>query len=484
VPRPVEVVPNGDTFTVAPGVEIHAHGEAMEVARYLAGVLRSVTGLEMPVRAPGGESAGGNAPAGLIRLVAGTADARLGLEGYALSATESDLTISALAPAGLVRGVQTLRQLLTPGPTGWTVPGGHIRDYPRFPYRGLMLDVARHFFPVPAVRRVIDLAALYKINHLHLHLTDDQGWRIAIDKWPRLASYGGATEVGCGPGGFYTKAEYREIVEYAARHFITVVPEVDIPGHTNAALASYPELTCDGVAPPRYTGVEVGFSSLCVGKEITYRFLDDVFGELAELTPGPYLHIGGDEAKTLSSDEYAVIVERAQEIVAAHGKAPIGWHEIAAAKLLPASLVQYWGVEHVAEQVAAASASGNPVIMSPANRTYLDMKYDEASPLGLSWAGHIDVRTAYEWDPLAFLSGVDPGSVAGVEAPLWTETVSEIAEVEYLAFPRLAAIAEVAWSPAAVQDWTDFAGRLAGQARLWRALGIRFFPAPEIRWPA
>lgn len=478
MPKPVSVVPNSETFTVAHGVEIHADAVAMEVARYLADVLRAATGFQLPVRAPSGD-----AGAGSIRLVPGITDVQLGREGYELSATESLLTLSAPAPAGLVRGVQTLRQLLAPGQAGWTVPGGHIRDYPRFPYRGLMLDVARHFFPVPAVRRLIDLAALHKINHLHLHLTDDQGWRIAIDTWPRLASYGGATEVGDGPGGFYAKAEYREIVEYAARHFITVVPEVDIPGHTNAALASYPELTCDGVAPPRYTGVEVGFSSLCVAKDITYRFLDDVFGELAELTPGPYLHIGGDEAKTLGSDEYAVIVERAQEIVAAHGKVPIGWHEIAAAKLLPAALVQYWGTERVAGEVAAASASGNPVIMSPANRTYLDMKYDEASPLGLTWAGHIDVRTAYEWDPVTYVTGVDPSSVIGVEAPLWTETVSEIAAAEYLAFPRLAAIAEVAWSPGAAQDWIDFAERLAGQARLWRSLGIRFFPAPEIGWP-
>ena len=167
-----------------------------------------------------------------------------------------------------------------------------------------MLDVSRHFFTVDQVKRYIDQLALYKINKLHLHLSDDQGWRIAIDSWPRLATYGGSTQVGGGQGGYYTKADYKEIVRYAASRHLEVVPEIDMPGHTNAALASYAELNCDGVAPPLYTGTEVGFSSLCVGKDVTYDFVDDVIRELAAITPGRYLHIGGDEAHSTSHEDY------------------------------------------------------------------------------------------------------------------------------------------------------------------------------------
>ncbi|WP_228984746.1 family 20 glycosylhydrolase, partial [Streptomyces sp. DH12] len=183
-----------------------------------------------------------------------------------------------------------------------------------------MLDVSRHFFSVDEVKRYIDRIALYKINKLHLHLSDDQGWRIAVDSWPRLAAYGGSTEVGGGPGGHYTKDDYREIVRYAASRYLEVVPEIDMPGHTNAALASYAELNCDGVAPPLYTGTEVGFSSLCVGKEITYDFVEDVVREIAALTPGRYLHIGGDEAHSTPHEEYVAFMERVQPVVARYGK--------------------------------------------------------------------------------------------------------------------------------------------------------------------
>src|SRR5262249_35021649 len=187
---------------------------------------------------------------------------------------------------------------------------------------------------------------------LHLHLTDDQGWRIAIDAWPRLTTYGGQTEVGVGPGGFYTKEDYREIVAYAGDRFITVVPEIDLPGHTNAALASYPQLAAESTVE-RYTGTGVGFSALRPDLEVTYAFLENVLGELAALTPGPYLHIGGDEVETLDPDGYAAIVNRAQDIVAAHGKTVIGWHEIAGAKLAPSTVVQFWGATPEAPEVVA-----------------------------------------------------------------------------------------------------------------------------------
>jgi hexosaminidase len=321
---------------------------------------------------------------------------------------------------------------------------------------------------------------MYKVNYLHL--TDDQGWRIAIDKWPRLTSYGGGSEVGGGAGGFYTKDDYREIVAYAAQRFMTVVPEVDLPGHTNAALASYPELNCDATARPRYTGTDVGFSTLCVPKDITYRFLDDVIGELADLTPGPYLHIGGDEATTLAPTDYAAIVTRAQDIVASHGKTAIGWHELAKADLKDGTVFQYWNTTIAALDLADAAAAGHKMILSPANHAYLDQKYDDGSPIGLAWAGPTSVEEAYGWDPASYLSGVGEDDILGVESPLWTETVASMDDIEYLGFPRLAAVAEIGWSPPATHDWSSFRNRLGAQAPRWRALGVDFAEVPDVPW--
>jgi hexosaminidase len=364
------------------------------------------------------------------------------------------------------------------------VPAGRVTDAPRFAYRGAMLDVARHFFTVAQVERYIDELAMYKINTLHLHLADDQGWRIMIDSWPRLATYGGSTAVDGDPGGYYTKAQFRALVAYAAARYITVVPEIDMPGHVNAAQASYGELTCDGVAPPLYTGTDVGFSSLCVGKEVTYRFLDDVIGELAALTPGPYLHIGGDEAQATSEADYITFMNRVQGIVAAHGKRVLAWHQVVAADTLPSTVAQYWDTTNDNPAVAAAAARGTGVVLSPANLAYLDMKYTEATPLGQDWAGLIEVRDAYDWDPGAYLLGAPASAIRGVEAPLWTETLRTSADIEYMAFPRLPAIAELGWSPAATHDWSAFRLRLAAQAPRWRAMGIAFYPSPQIPWPA
>jgi hexosaminidase len=489
VPAPAFVEPRPRAFSIGPRAAILAAPGSVPAARvgeHLAQLLRPATGFELPVREP---TADDRADGDIALLLTGAGGAG-GDEGYELDVTQQAMTLRAETAAGLFRGVQTLRQLLPAavessvvqsGP--WTVPCGRIIDRPRFAYRGVMLDVARHYFPVRDVKRLIDLSALYKVNHLHLHLTDDQGWRIAIDAWPRLATFGGATEVGGGPGGYYTKDDYREIVAYAAQRHMTVVPEVDLPGHTNAALASYPELNCDGIAPERYTGTDVGFSGLC-DQKVTYRFLADVLGELAQLTPGPYLHIGGDEAKTLAPEEYATIVARAQEIVRGLGKTVVGWHEIAAARLAPPAVLQFWGVTPDAPEVLAATERGSRLIMSPGNRTYLDMKYDDASPVGLSWAGHITVEDSYRWDPATYLPGLDPAAVLGVEAPLWTETVETIEQVEFLALPRLAAIAELGWSARTGHDWTDFRERLATHAPRWDARGVHYFRAPHIPWAA
>ncbi len=204
---------------------------------------------------------------------------------------------------------------------------------PKYGYRGAMLDVARHFFTVDEVKKYIDLLAMYKINKLHLHLSDDQGWRIEIKSWPNLTNYGGSTEVGGGPGGFYTQEEYIELVSYAQERFITIIPEIDLPGHTNAALASYPELNCNGKSPDLYTGTEVGFSTLCANKEITFQFLDDVIREISEITPGPYFHIGGDESHVTKEEDYITFINRSQDMVLKYGKKVMGWDEIQNADL-------------------------------------------------------------------------------------------------------------------------------------------------------
>jgi hexosaminidase len=364
-------------------------------------------------------------------------------------------------------------------PFTYAMPAVQISDAPRFAWRGAMLDVARHFFTVDEVKRYIDLLSMLKMNRLHLHLADDQGWRIEIQSWPNLTRHGGTTEVGGGPGGFYTKQQYAELVIYAAERFITIVPEIDIPGHTNAALASYAELNCDGVAPPLYTGIEVGFSTLCVDKDVTYKFIDDVVREIAAMTPGPYFHIGGDEVKKLTDDQYRRFIDRVQGIVKSHGKEAVGWDEIAPAPLLPTTIVQHWRPDSFPRQALEKKAR---LIISPANRAYLDMKYHKLTPIGLDWAALIEVRDAYDWDPLTLAEGLTEASVLGVEAPIWSETAANIRDVEFLAFPRMAAIAEIAWSPREGRSWNEFRTRVAAQSVRWTALGINFYRSSQVPW--
>ncbi|RKT52874.1 family 20 glycosylhydrolase [Saccharothrix australiensis] len=482
VPASVQAEP-GVTHALSAGTRIYTAPAARGVGDYLAGVLRPSTGYPFPVEDTTG------APADGIALLLDGAPPEVGDQGYRLTATARAITLRATTAAGLFAGVQTLRQLLpgkveSPSPqTGpWTVPGVTITDHPRFGHRGAMLDVARHFHPVSTVKRYLDHLALYKVNHLHLHLTDDQGWRIAIDSWPRLTTHGGSTQVGGGPGGYYTKAQYQEIVAHAAARHITVIPEVDMPGHTNAALSSYAELNCNGVAPGLRTDIAVGYSSLCVGKDITYKFVDDVIREIAELTPGPYLHIGGDEANATTDQDYRTFMTKVLPLVAKHGKKVMGWHEFVKTTTDTSAVPQYWGTTTSNATVQAAAARGAKVLMSPANKAYLDMKYHSGTPLGLSWAGMIEVQDAYNWNPGTHLGGVPETAVRGVEAPLWTETVVTPAHIDFMAFPRLAAIAELGWSPWATHNWDAFKVRLGAQAPRWAALGIDFYRSTQVPW--
>ncbi|HEY2791028.1 MAG TPA: beta-N-acetylhexosaminidase [Micromonosporaceae bacterium] len=479
IPAPVSATANGTTFTL--GAAATVSSDVAGIATYLATTLRTATGYSIPIVSG----------TGTISLSLSGAPSIVGTQGYQLTSTATSVLIQANAAAGLFAGVQTLLQLLPPaiesprvssGP--WTATGGTIVDYPRFGYRGAMLDVARHFFTVGQVERYIDQLALYKINYLHLHLSDDQGWRIAINSWPNLAVYGGSTEVGGGTGGYYSQADYSAIVAYAQSHYITVVPEIDMPGHTNAALASYASLNCNGIAPKLYTGTNVGFSSLCTSLPITYTFIDQVIGEIAALTPGPYIHIGGDEASSTTQADYTAFINQVQPIVAAHGKTVMGWHDIAQATLLPSTVAQFWDTTTTNAPLAAAVASGTKVVMSPANHAYLDMKYTHKTKLGQTWAGLTDVNTAYGWNPGAYLSGVGESSVLGVEAPLWTETIVTSADIEYMAFPRLPAIAELGWSPWSTHNVTAFDSRLGAQGPRWKFLGINYYRSTQITWPA
>jgi hexosaminidase len=484
IPLPVSAQSTGGAFTLTPTTAIYVEPENAEITaigQYLADKLNPSTGYSLKVLATTGTPSPGN----IYLTTTGTQAQTLGEEGYELTITAEGVMLVASQPAGLFRGVQTLRQLLPapiessevqPGP--WWMPTGVIRDYPRFVWRGVMLDVARHFFSVEDVKRYIDLAAAYKMNRFHLHLADDQGWRIEIKSWPNLTTHGGSTEVGGGPGGYYTQDEYADIVAYAQARYVTIIPEIDMPGHTNAALASYPELNCNGVAPELYTGTEVGFSSLCIGEEITYKFVDDVIREMAAMTPGPYLHVGGDEAQATKDADYLSFINKVQAIVKSHGKEMIGWEEIAQAEVLPTSIVQHWA----SDLAATAVKKGLKVIMSPSSKAYLDMKYIPSTPLGLNWAGYIEVQTGYEWDPATQVNGVSESDVLGVEAPLWSETIQNMEDIEFMVFPRLLGYAEIGWSPATGRNWDEYQRRLAAHGPQLTALEVNFYKSPLVEW--
>lgn len=484
IPKPVSVVPAEGTFAFTRHTDIIVHGEPdalLPVGQYLADRLKPSTGFDIKTEASGKEPGKGD-----IILTIETDARGLGDEGYELVISEKSVRLTAARPAGLFYGVQTLLQLLPPevemdslqnGP--WLIPAGTIRDYPAYEYRGAMLDVARHFFTPDEVKTYIDYLASYKMNVLHLHLSDDQGWRIEIKSWPNLAVHGGSSEVGGGEGGFYTQEQYSDIVKYAQERFVTIIPEIDMPGHTNAALSSYPELNANGKATEPYTGINVGFSSLDTKSETTYRFIDDVVREIAALTPGKYFHMGGDESHATKISDYIPFVNRVQDIIESHGKQVLGWDEIALSTLKPNTIVQYWAR---AGNAVKGMNQGARVLMSPSKYIYIDMKYDSTTTLGLNWAGFIEVDKAYNWDPASLVPEIKKENIIGIEAPLWSETVSNLTEAEYLIFPRLLGVAEIGWTPAELRNWDDYKARLAEHGKRMKAMSIDFYPSPLVDW--
>lgn len=501
IPLPKEVTNGTGTFEVSAETGIRLIGTSdklTSIGEFLANSLRPATGFDLPVSKDSGE---------ITLELTGSGPS----EGYELEITEKGIRITAEGEAGLFYGVQTLIQLFpteitlkTVQSRNWVLPQGKVVDSPEFAYRGSMLDVARHFIAKEDVKFYLDQMASMKLNYLHLHLTDDQGWRIEIKSWPKLTEIGGSSEVGGGKGGFYTQEDYKELVAYAAERFITIVPEIDMPGHTNSALASYAELN-PGVNLPigqaldslnkspldyqlpltapqasqMYTGIEVGWSTFAPKLEITYAFIDSVVREISELSPGPYFHIGGDESHVTEKEDYVYFVERVQDIVSKYGKTSIGWDEVATAKLLPGNVAQFWAKE---ENALLAKNQGNQVLLSPAKKAYLDMQYDSLSRIGLHWAAYVELDSAYLWDPSTYVKGLSKEHILGVEAPLWSETVTNRADINYLAFPRLAALAEVAWSTKENKSWEGFAARIPIQGDRWTFQGVDFYKSPKVSW--
>ncbi|MEJ1087116.1 beta-N-acetylhexosaminidase [Microbacterium sp. Mu-80] len=492
IPSPISATAGQGRVALAPTATVHG---APAAASTLIDAVERRTGFRLPASDRADDAA--------ISLLVDPATA--GAEGYTLRVADR-VEIIGGDEAGLFYGIQTLLQLLRDGDEGWGWLRADVADAPRFAYRGVMLDVTRHFFPVAEVKTVIDRIAALKFNHLHLHLTDDQGWRIQIDSWPLLAEKAAVSAANGDEGGFYSKDDFREIVAYAASRHITIVPEIDLPGHTHAIGVAYPEIVEAPVlndelvrstalwgqklpvAGEPYTGWGVGHSSVRIREEGTYDFVRDVLTEVGDLTPGPYLHIGGDESLGTSAEDFAHFVERVSAMVIELGKTPIAWHEAGAVSgIAQGTIGQFWGGVEPSEAHAAEAAQfverGGSLILSPSNAVYLDMKYDADYPLGLAWAGLVDVRRAYDWEPTDVLD-VPADEILGVEGPLWTETVRSLADAEQLMFPRIAAVAERAWTPAdgAELTWESFRARLGAMAPLWQADGIRFHPTSEIDW--
>lgn len=481
IPKPVTITPaqGGFKFNETTAIFIDKGASGLEtVAGYLAQKLFPATGYKLEVAAEQGNNQ--------VTLALTSNSADLGTEGYDLEIKSTGIKISANDPAGIFNGIQTLIQLLpneiaktSKQDVPWVVGAGTIHDYPSYGYRGAMLDVARHFFGVDDVKRFIDLISSYKINRLHLHLSDDQGWRIEIKAWPNLTAHGGSTQVGGGKGGFYTQEQYSDIVKYAMDRNVIIIPEIDMPGHTNAALASYAFLNCNNKTPELYTKTEVGFSTLCVKKDTIYKFIDDVVKELAAITPGPYLHLGGDESHVTSKNDFIYFINKIQAIPKKYGKKMIGWEEVSQATLDSNTIVQYWSnVEHA----KAAVKQGAKLIVSPASKAYLDMKYDSTTKLGLMWAGLNEVDSAYSWTLSSRAKEISNENILGVEAPLWTETITTIDEIEYMVFPRLPGLAEVGWTPDAKRSWDEYKVRLAKHGDRMKAMDIDFYQSPKVGW--
>ena len=430
-------------------------------------------------------------------------DKTIGDVGYKLSINNNGAKIIASNGAGLFYGIQSFLQLL--GPAGNESPLIEIIDYPRFSYRGLHLDAGRHMFPPEFVKKYIDLMSRHKFNRFHWHLTEDQGWRIEIKKYPRLTEVGSirketpigkqttrtraqAKYDGKPYGGFYTQAEIKEIVAYAAERYVTVIPEIEMPGHSSAALASYPNLGCTGGPYEVASSWGVFKDIYCAGKEETFTFLQDVLDEVTQLFPGKYVHIGGDEApkdrwkacpncqKRIASlglkDEHDLqryFIQRIEKYLNSKGRQIIGWDEILEGGLAPNATVMSWRGE---EGGIAAAQQNHDVIMTPEKWTYLDYAQDTAKSEPLSIGNYLPVSKVYGYEPVPSGLTVEQGKhVLGAQGNLWSEYITTPEHAEYMAYPRATALSEVVWSPREKRNYADFLARMKTHVlrlQLWK----------------
>lgn len=485
IPLPASIALRDETFQLGPACRVVAGAELADVAERFAASLRRATGWTVDVSA-------GAAIQGDIAMAVDAAACGPSPESYHLTVGDDGVLLLGSTPAGVYRGLTTLRQLL---PTEfesaarrddpWAIAGADIDDTPRFEYRGVMLDVARHFFPPEEIVRLLDLLALLKINVLHLHLTDDQGWRLTVPGWAQLTEVGGRGDIDGGPGGWFSEADLIALVDAAAERFITIVPEVDLPGHTTAALIAHPELAADGERPEPFHRSGISRATVAVGTEDTERFLDDVIAALTTQVQGPYVHLGGDEAEGTDPADFDAFVPAAAAIAVKAGRQPIVWHEGARTDLPPETIVHYWGTPahpHAIELALQAVAAGHRLILSPADHVYVDMRYDDMTPFGLTWAGFVTVQRSYAWDPATVLDGIAEDDVLGVEAALWTETVATRDALDLMMFPRIASLAEIGWSAPEGRSWEEYRERLAQLGRRWDALGVGYFRCAEVDW--
>ena len=499
IPRPVAVTSGAGVLPVTADTEVFADRDSAAAARLLASWMPPAAG--RPRRSGSLRSP---LPPGSIALNTDTARSDLGDEGYALSVAPRGATVTGGTPRGVLWGAQTLRQLLGRPEDATSLPVVEIVDRPRFPWRGLHLDVARHFFPVPFIERLIDLMSLYKLNTFHWHLTDDQGWRIEIRSRPRLTEVGArraatplphdrARSDGISYAGHYTQQEVRRVVAYAAERGVTVVPEIEMPGHSQAALASYPELGCTGSGYEVATTWGIKNDVLCAGRETTFAFLEAVLDEVLELFPSPFIHVGGDECPKQAwracrhcqariadeglagEDELQSWFIRRMSVWLAHrGRRLVGWDEILEGGLAPGATVMSW--RGSAGGVAAARA-GHDVVMSPNTHCYFDYYQSEdtaAEPPAIG--GHLPLEQVYSFEPVPPELGEHSAHVLGVQGNIWTEYIPTEAQVAYMAFPRALALAEAAWTPATGRSLAGFHGRLAAHRPLLDRLGVTYRP--------
>jgi hexosaminidase len=423
-------------------------------------------------------------------------------EGYSLSIEKDQIQLAASEGAGLFYGIQSLKQLLQETDGKWFFPACKITDAPRFPYRGMHLDVARHFFDVAAVKRYIDQLAYHKMNRFHWHLTEDQGWRIEIKKYPKLtevAAFRDGTLIGHYSdkphqfdgkryGGFYTQEEIKEVVAYAAERFITVVPEIEMPGHAQAAIAAYPEFGCTDEQLEVLQKWGVSENVYCP-KEETFAFLEDVLTEVIDLFPGEYIHIGGDECpktqwkqnvycqelmkKEGLKDEHELqsyFIKRIEKFVNSKGRQIIGWDEILEGGLAPNAAVMSWrGVQGGIE----AAKSGHDVVMTPTSHCYLDYYQSDHPDEPLAIGGYLPLEKVYSYEPVPpELNEEESKHIKGAQVNLWTEYIPTVEQLDYMTFPRLCALSEVVWSRKDQRDLLAFTKRLSTHIDRLQAMGI------------